>query len=214
MDFWAGFHYKPMLLLVTTSLSRIMIYRSPKKNIPELRSKIMLLKSYTKEIFNNQCMPGAMSVQCFAHLEEDIGRVLPYLNAYLGGQTYIQDPPSVTFKIQGKLITVHSKKIAINALKNEEEATKIIEWLKREINTAWENREEIQPSYESAPVPKVLEILKQLPRTNCRECGQTTCLVFASMIAEGAKNAEDCPPLDDSNSKKLSEYMSQFRLNL
>ena len=170
----------------------------------------MLLKSYTKEIFNNECMPSAMSVQCFAHLDEDVGEALPYLNAFLGGHTFTQDPPSVTFKVQGKLITVHSKKIAINALKDEEEATKIIEWLKREINAAWENRGEIEPSYVSAPIPKVFEILKLLPKTNCRECGQNTCMVFASMVAEGAKDAKDCPPLDDSNNKKLSEYMSRF----
>jgi ArsR family metal-binding transcriptional regulator len=156
----------------------------------------MLLKSYTKVIFNNECMPSAMSVQCFAHLDEDVGKALPYLNALLGGHTYFQDPPSVTFKVQGKLITVHSKKIAINALKDEEEATKIIEWLKREINAAWENRGEIEPSYGSAPIPKVFEILKLLPKTNCRECGQTTCMVFASMVSDGAKGAKDCPPLD------------------
>jgi len=174
----------------------------------------MLLKSYTKEIFNNECMSSVMSVQCFAHLNEDVGEALPYLNALLGGHTYTQDPPSITFKVQGKLITVHSKKIAINALKDAEEATKIIEWLKREINTAWKNRGEIEPSYESAPMPKVLEILKQLPKTNCKECGQTTCMVFASMVAEGAKGVEDCPPLDDSNGKKLSEYMSRFRFDL
>ncbi len=135
----------------------------------------MLLKSYTKEIFNNECMPGAMSVQCFAHLEEDIGKALPYLNASLGGHTFIKEPPSVTFKLQGKLITVHSKKIAINALKDEAEATKIIEWLKREINSVWENRREIEPSFESTPTPKLIEILKLLPKTNCRECGQITC---------------------------------------
>jgi len=174
----------------------------------------MLLKSYTKEIFNNECMPSAMSVQCFAHLGEDVGQALPYLNTSLGGHTYVQDPPSVTFKVQGKLISVHSKKIAINALKDEEEATKIIEWLKREINAAWENRGEIEPSYESAPIPKIIEILKLLPQTNCRECGQPTCMVFASMVAEGVKGHEDCPELDKSRSKKLAEYMSRFRFDL
>jgi ArsR family metal-binding transcriptional regulator len=171
----------------------------------------MLLKSYTKEIFNNECMPSAISVQCFAHLNEDVGEALPYLNALLGGHSFIPDPPAVTFKVHGKLITVHSKKIAINTLKDEEEATKIIEWLKREINAAWEKREEIEPSYESEPIPKVFEIFKLLPKTNCRECGQTTCMVFASMAAEGGKGAEDCPPLDDYNRKKLSEYLGRFR---
>ena len=174
----------------------------------------MLLKSYTLEIFNNECMPGAMTVQCLAHLAEDVGEALPYLNATLGGYTYTRKPPSVTFKIQGKLITVHSNKIAINALKDEEEATKIIEWLKREINAAWENRREIEPSYESQPGPKVFEILRLLPKTNCEECGQSTCMVFASMVAEGARVAEDCPVLENPNSKKLYKYMKPFRFDL
>jgi len=173
----------------------------------------MLLKSYTKEIFRAKCNPGFESLHCFVHLGEDVGDALSYLNAILGGHIYIQYPPSVTFKIQGKLITVHPKKIAINALKDEEEATKIIEWLKGEINSAWKNRAEIEPSYESAPSPRVFEILKLLPKTNCRECGQATCMVFASMMAEGAKCPEDCPPLHDSNSKKLSTYMSRYRFD-
>ena len=173
----------------------------------------MLLKSYDMEIFNNECMPGAMSVQCFAHLNEDIGDVIPYLNASLGGHAFTKEPPSVTFKVQGKLITVHPTKIALNALKDEHEAAKIVEWLIREINSAWDNRHKIEPRFEAMPTPKVIEILKLLPRTNCRECGQTTCLVFATLMAEGAKGHEDCLQLSDGNRIKLSEYMSQYAVD-
>ena len=173
----------------------------------------MLLESYTKEIFNSECQPGAMAVHCFAHLDQDVGEAIPYLNAVLGGFTYQKDPPSVTFKAQGKLITVHAKKIAVNALKDENEATKIIEWLKREINSAWENREKIEPLYEAAPQPKVIEILKLLPKSNCKECGQPTCMVFAALVTEGAKGADDCPPLDDENKERLASYLEQFRFD-
>ena len=173
----------------------------------------MLLESYTKEIFNSECQPSAMAVHCFAHLDQDVGEAIPYLNAVLGGFTFTKDPPSVTFKVHGKLITVHPKKIAINALRDEEEATKIIEWLKREINSAWENRDKIEPLYEAAPQPKVIEILKLLPKTNCTECGQPTCMVFAAQVAEGAKGPEDCPPLNDDKKVKLSAYLSQFHFD-
>jgi len=173
----------------------------------------MLLESYTLEIFNSECMPGAMAVHCFAHLDQDVGESIPYLNAVLGGFTYVKDPPTVTFKSQGKLITVHAKKIAINALKDEAEAKKIVEWLKREINDAWDKRDKIEPSYESAPRPSILEILKLLPKTNCKECGQPTCMVFATQVADGAKGPEDCPPIVEENSKKLSEYMSRFKFD-
>ncbi len=174
----------------------------------------MLLESYRLEIFNSKCQPGAMGVHCFAHLDQDVSCALPYLNAVLGGFEYLKDPPSVTFKAQGKLITVHGNKIAVNALKDEEEARKIVEWLKREINDAWESRGTITPSTESMPRPKVIEILKRLPnKTACRLCKEPTCMVFATRIAEGAKGPEDCPVLDDGARERLADYMRPFNIS-
>jgi len=173
----------------------------------------MLLKSYFKEIFRPECNPAFESVHCIAHLDQDISEVLPYLNAVLGGFDYLKDPPAVIFRSRGKLITVHGDKIAINALRDEAEADKILEWLKREINAAWENREDIKPSDEGAPKPKLIEILKLLPRTNCRECGQPTCMVFAARMAEGVKDGADCPLLGPEDEHRLDEYMSQFKFD-
>ena len=172
----------------------------------------MLLNSYSKEIFRPECNPGFESVHCIAHLDQDISEVLPYLNAVLGGFEYLKDPPAVIFRSQGKLITVHGRKIAVNALRDEEEADKILAWLQREINAAWENRASIEPSFEGVPKPKVIEILKLLPKTNCKECGESTCMVFAARMAEGVKGSEDCPPLGSEYRKMLDEYMRQFRL--
>jgi ArsR family metal-binding transcriptional regulator len=173
----------------------------------------MLLESYQLEIFNSECMPGAMAVHCFAHLDQDVGQALPYLNTTLGGFQYIQNPPSVTFKVHGKLITVHGRKIAINALKDEAEARKIVEWLRREINEAWNKRDEIVPSVKSAPQPQLIEILKQLPKTNCRQCGEPTCMVFAARVSEGAKGVDDCPPLIGAKRQALEDYMGRFDLS-
>lgn len=170
----------------------------------------MLLKRYTKEIFRPECNPGFESVHCIARLEQNVEPVLPYLNANLGGFEYLNDPAAVIFRSQGKLITVQGKKIAINALRDEAEADKILEWLKREINETWENRSEIQPSYEGSPKPKVIEILKLLPKTNCKECGLPTCMVYATRVAEGVKEPDDCPPLDLEKKRRLEEYMTQF----
>ena len=139
----------------------------------------MLLNSYTKEFVRPECRPEAQSVHLVAHLDQDIGEVIPYLNAVLGGFQYINDPPCVSFRLQGKLIAIHSRKICVNALSDQSEGEKIVEWLRQEINDIWERRGEIQPRFESAPKPKVLEILRLLPKTNCGECGQPTCMVFA-----------------------------------
>jgi ArsR family metal-binding transcriptional regulator len=169
-----------------------------------------ILTGYRKEIFRSKCDTGAQTLHCYAHLNEDIGDVIPYLNATLGGFSCSKEPPSVTFKAHGKLITVHGDKIAVNALKDETQADKILDWLQREINDAWLNRGSISPSYQSASQPVVFEIFKLLPMTNCKACGAPTCLVFATQVAEGAKVPEDCPSLSGEKMEKLESYLSPF----
>lgn len=171
----------------------------------------MLLKGYRMEVVRPECRPEAESVHCIAHLDEDISEVIPYLNAVLGGFQYLKDPPSVSFKVHGKLIAVHPRMICVNALREASEGDKIIEWLKQEINDTWERRAEIEPRFEGAPKPKVIEILKLLPKTNCKECGQPTCMVFATQVAEGGRGPEDCPPLSPEGKEKLTAYLSQFQ---
>lgn len=173
----------------------------------------MLLTGYRKEIFRPECNPGFESVHCIAHLDEDIAEALPFLNTTLGGTSFTVEPPSLTLKVHGKLITLHPRKIAINALKDGEEAGKILRWLQKEINDAWERRREIEPCLTAAPRPRILEILKRLPKTNCRVCGQPTCMVFATLLADGAKGAEDCPSLEGESKESLERYMGQFPSN-
>lgn len=174
----------------------------------------MLLKGYRKEIFRPECNPNFVSVHCIAHLDEDVSDVLPYLNAVLGGHEYIDEPRSVTFRVHGKLITVHGRRIAINALKDGSEADKILLWLKKEINEAWEKKDSITPSFESMPKPQMLEVLRQLPKTNCKECDEPTCTVFAIAVTQGVKDPEDCPGLDREKREALNNYLSQFNLEM
>ena len=170
----------------------------------------MLLKNYSKEIFKPTCNSNFQSLHCIAHLDEDIGEALPYLNAVLDGDSFIKEPTSLTFKMNGKLVTLHSRKIAVNALKDEAEADHVLEWLRQELNDAWENREKITPKYTSKAKPHILDIYKLLPKTNCRECGQPTCMMFASLATEGIKGSVDCARLSGDGAQALETYLSKF----
>jgi ArsR family metal-binding transcriptional regulator len=173
----------------------------------------MLLEGYTKRIFRPECNPSFQSIHCIAELDQDVGKVLPYLNAELGGFEYFRDPPAVTFRTQGKIITVYPRQIAINALKDEAEAEKILQWLKGEINQTWENREAITPCYAGKVKPKLLEVLRLLPKTNCKRCGQPTCMVFAAQIVEGGRGIEHCPELSEHHRAKLVSYLEAFEFD-
>ena len=169
----------------------------------------MLLNNLQIEMFRPKCNPNFESVHCVAHLEQDISEVLPYLNTAMGGD-YITSPPTLTLQIHGRLISLHAKEIFVNALKDEAEAEKIVDWLKKEINQTWDHRDRIEPTFDRPPAPQMLEILKLLPKTNCKKCGEPTCMVFALRVIDEVKELEDCPELDPEKKMKLTEYLSPF----
>ena len=94
----------------------------------------MLLTGFSKNISLPTCMPGSTSLHCVADLNEDIREVIPLINATIGGYGFVREPTSVSFKMYGKLFTVHSRQICVNAFKDEEEADDILNWLMKEIN--------------------------------------------------------------------------------
>ncbi len=175
---------------------------------------MMLLERYEKKMFLPKCNPNFQSVHCVAHLEQDISEVLPYLNTELGGSNYFSLPPSLTLRVHGKLITLHAREIYVNALRDEAEAEVILEWLKKQINDTWEKRAQIEPTYEPPAGPQMMKILRLLPKTNCRKCGEPTCTVFALRAAEGVKRPEDCPELREEKRGMLEEYLSGFHFEM
>jgi acetyl-CoA decarbonylase/synthase complex subunit gamma len=50
-----------------------------------------------------------------------------------------------------------------------------------------------------------LQVYKYLPQINCAECGEATCMAFASHLIDRSKKLEDCPPLLKDEFKK--KYM-------
>ena len=50
-----------------------------------------------------------------------------------------------------------------------------------------------------------LEIYKNLPKENCKECGLPTCLAFAMKVASGQAGLEECPRLSDEARTALSQ---------
>jgi ArsR family metal-binding transcriptional regulator len=173
----------------------------------------MLLKSYRLEIVNNHCMPGARSVNCIARLDQDVGCAIPYLNAVIEGDQFTPDPPSITFRTEGRLISVQADMVTVNAVKDEAQGRKIVEWIKREINDAWENRDDIEPRNTKTERPQVVEIIKRLPRTNCQKCGAPTCTVFATWLIQGAKDETQCPELSKEGQQELKNYLANFKIS-
>ncbi len=50
-----------------------------------------------------------------------------------------------------------------------------------------------------------IQIYKLLPQTNCKDCGEPTCLAFAMKLAAGKAELAKCPHVSDEAKEKLSE---------
>ncbi|NLZ38295.1 MAG: acetyl-CoA decarbonylase/synthase complex subunit gamma [Firmicutes bacterium] len=48
-----------------------------------------------------------------------------------------------------------------------------------------------------------LEIFKQLPKTNCKDCGHPTCLAFAMALASGKTSLDKCPHISEEAKETL-----------
>jgi len=155
----------------------------------------MLLQSYTLDVFSPPCEPGAERWSVKAALDDDIGEVLPYLNATLKGAIYNHAARALTWRMGGHAIAIRPREIAISNLGDKDAAATEVKRVVEIINRTWERRAEITPSLEMRQRLKPMEVYKLLPATNCKECGQPTCFTFALKIAAGEAEPEQCAPL-------------------
>ena len=52
---------------------------------------------------------------------------------------------------------------------------------------------------------KGLDIFKLTPKTNCKDCGNPTCMAFAMKVAQGALSIDKCPHMSQDALKTLGE---------
>jgi len=170
----------------------------------------MLLAKYKMQLLNPPCNPSVETLNAIVELEDDLTELLPYVNAELGPGMYNPDVPFLRLLKHGRTITIQPKKIAIARLRDDGEAKEVLAWLKEQINSVNDRRNEIEPSYETIGQVKALDVFKLLPKTNCGRCGQRTCLAFAAAVAAAEANVEDCPPLSSHGFEQQRQALFQL----
>jgi len=154
----------------------------------------MLLRSY-KITRTLPCLADPMKIRVIAEVSEEIQAVFPYVNAVLKGCIYNHPANTLTIRKDQKLITLHALHITLAKIEDEKEAEELLEWLRNLINGTYEKRDQIEPNYSMAAELKALDIFKLLPGTNCKKCGEPTCLAFAVKLVGRDIEIIKCDPL-------------------
>ncbi|MBF0565768.1 MAG: hypothetical protein HQK89_11035 [Nitrospirae bacterium] len=54
-----------------------------------------------------------------------------------------------------------------------------------------------------------IELYKELPKTNCGQCDERTCLAFAISVVKGSKYLNLCPFLQEDKLQRLSRSLKK-----
>ncbi len=141
------------------------------------------------------CFADETKIRLIARIPVDVSDLMPYLNAMLASATYVRDRPALTLTKGIRLITVYPRKVTIAKADDVADAEETLAWLCEKMNYAHEHKGEIEPVFEGKIKIKPLDIYGLLPRTNCRECGEQSCLAFALLLLQEKHPLCDCGPL-------------------
>jgi len=172
-------------------------YRTSSASIPEqppVRFEEDVFQEAVIMVFG-PCMADETRIRLIAHLEGDLTAVLPYLNSTMPQACFNAGPCALTFMDGQRMITLYPRRIAIGKADDLVDGWRTLERIRVLVNRAWAQRGTIVPSYVLRSKPPALEIYKRLPRTNCGECGEQTCMAFAVSLWQGQASPSQCRPV-------------------
>ena len=163
---------------------------------------------YENDVFGNvavmvlaPCVADVTKIRLIAHISGDLGPVFPYLNAELRQACYNKDGQSFTYMESYRMVSLYPHRIALAKIDGLPDGWRILETIRGLVNSTWSRRNEITPTDVMRQKPPALEIYKRLPGTNCRECGEMTCIAFALRLWSGDVEPALCKPI----------YQGEFR---
>ncbi|MBW1980967.1 MAG: hypothetical protein JRJ12_07080 [Deltaproteobacteria bacterium] len=154
-----------------------------------------LLDRVNMHLLNIECMPTSTKFNAIIDLPEDISELLPYLAAEIRGCTYIHGHDELNYMEEGHIVAIRPRQITVTAVKSESEARKICDCLRNLINDVHDRKESITPVLRKQARLGPLAVFKELPGTNCGDCGEPTCLAFAAAVVSRKSIIKRCEPL-------------------
>ncbi len=145
------------------------------------------------------CIADEKKIRLIAYFSCDISEILPYLNAVIKGASYNKNAPTLTYTKGRRVINLYNIKVAIAKANDIIDAWNILNEIKGLINKTYYNKDKIKANYEEKVKVTALQIYGWLPKTNCKACGEATCLAFAVKLLQGEQKLENCKPLFTDN---------------
>jgi len=127
--------------------------------------------------------------------DRSLDEVIPYLATLPGIIAYNPETLTLTFRRQPGFLTLYPDKVYITQVRDVDIGLEVLTALKDAINATWEKRAELVAMTAARRAPRWLDILTLLPQTNCKQCGEATCMAFAAALLQKNRSLVECLPL-------------------
>lgn len=124
-----------------------------------------------------------------------LDEVLPYLATLPGVIAYHPEARTLTFRRSPGFMTLSSDRVYITQVKDGDEGLELLMALTEAINATWEHRRELVAVMTPCSAPRPLDVWALLPQTNCRRCGEATCMAFAFGLLQQKRTLAECSVL-------------------
>jgi ArsR family metal-binding transcriptional regulator len=184
-------------------------YRLPAQAVPEEppREFVEDVVGKVAIVVLATCIADSARLRLIAHFSGDVAKALPYLNGEFLQGSYVPAMPVFTYMDGHRMVSLFRDRIGIAKADDIVDAWASLERVRCLVNDVWARRAEITPSTETRRRPPALEIYKRLPGTNCRECGEATCMAFAWAVWRGDAEPRDCPPVFEGERADLKNAL-------
>jgi DNA-binding CsgD family transcriptional regulator/ArsR family metal-binding transcriptional regulator len=119
--------------------------------------------------------------------------LFPYLNAVAERAELYRTPQFIRFRYENNLCVLYSQAGLVTPVDDRPQARSLLDRLMAFLNDIYSRRNEITPNHRLHRRVSVLDILKVLPKTNCGQCGYTSCMAFAASLSLQESTPEKCP---------------------
>jgi ArsR family metal-binding transcriptional regulator len=125
----------------------------------------------------------------------DLSEVIPYLATLPNAVAYDPQSPSLTLRRNPGLITVQAERVSITQVADADEGVQLLGSLAEAINATWDHRAQLVAATTRRQAPRPLDVWEFLPQTNCRRCGELTCMAFAFSLLLQRRTIGECETL-------------------
>jgi ArsR family metal-binding transcriptional regulator len=167
----------------------------PSLNKEEIESRVKLEQAYCHK--PQGCYLAKLS------LDSEIAFLLPYIKPQVKALYFEPAEGYLIFKwpFRGIFykVSLTNNEVKIGIVRDKEEAAEVLIHLFNFLSDLYSKRDNLKPDFNPIKRPSTLEIYKILPKTNCRDCGELSCLAFAGKVSMAEAELSDCPHLSKEN---------------